>query len=316
MENGNDQLFLKNDLDSDIIRPRTASGSLRTSFDLHHLLDDVNGLSMSLDFENTYLDDKTSKSSSWEEAKGVWPLEISTSQPNEILVHELTKNLISEKRKRKALEELLVQKGIEIKRLVEEKTVFNNSDLSEGNISESKGDESEMDWMKAKTKLEQKLKLLQQDIQEKDLIISDLRNENKVASLIRWRTTNEKLKQDVEIEVWRRKYLELQQQQLERDELIKKKDEDIQFLRSELEIKNDENYKMALKLLDYKSKVSSVELQLRKWPVKKIHKLYSNVDVEIVLTKNPSNGVLSIDVLDRGKHNPRPLKAVEGVPGF
>jgi len=73
---------------------------------------------------------------------------------------------------------------------------------------------------------------------------------------------------------------------------------------------------MALKLLDYKSKVSSVELQLRKWPVKKIHKLYPNVDVEIVLTKNPSNGVLSIDVLDRGKHNPRPLKGIELAIGM
>jgi len=71
---------------------------------------------------------------------------------------------------------------------------------------------------------------------------------------------------------------------------------------------------MALKLLDYKSKVSSVELQLRRWPVKKIHKLYPNVDVEIVLTKNPSNGMISIDVLDKGKHNLKPLKGADLVP--
>ncbi len=39
---------------------------------------------------------------------------------------------------------------------------------------------------------------------------------------------------------------------------------------------------MALKLLDYKTKVSNVELQLRKFPVKKIYKFYANADVEVI----------------------------------
>lgn len=39
---------------------------------------------------------------------------------------------------------------------------------------------------------------------------------------------------------------------------------------------------MALKLLDYKTKISSTELQLRRFPVKRIYKLYPNADVEVI----------------------------------
>lgn len=39
---------------------------------------------------------------------------------------------------------------------------------------------------------------------------------------------------------------------------------------------------MALKLIDYKTKVSSVQLQLRKFTgIKKVYRFYSNVDVEV-----------------------------------
>lgn len=40
---------------------------------------------------------------------------------------------------------------------------------------------------------------------------------------------------------------------------------------------------MGLKLLDYKTKVSNIEIQLRKFPVKKIYKFYGSIDVEVLL---------------------------------
>lgn len=92
--------------------------------------------------------------------------------------------------------------------------------------------------------------------------------------------------------------------------------EEITFLRNQLKDKDESNYKMALKLIDYQTKVSNVELQLRKFTVKKIYKLYPNVDVEIILTKNPANGVISLDVVERGRHTSKVLKSVQVVQGF
>lgn len=89
---------------------------------------------------------------------------------------------------------------------------------------------------------------------------------------------------------------------------------------------------MALKLLDYKTKISSTELQLRRFPVKRIYKLYPNADVEVIkiliqnfiwlnilfffklsLTKNPSNGVFSVNVLEKGKRTSRLFKSIQSV---
>jgi len=138
----------------------------------------------------------------------------------------------------------------------------------------------------------------------------------KKASLLSWRTMTDNLKQDVEMEVWRRKLAVLQEEQIQREKLLNEKIEEIGHLNVELRATSESNYQMALKLLDYQTKVSSVELQLRKFQVKRIYKLYPNVDAEIVLTKNPANSMYSLDVVERGRHYSRPLKQAQLVSGM
>jgi len=151
------------------------------------------------------------------------------------------------------------------------------------------------------------------EIDEKEEKIQQLEQDLKKSSLLGWRTMNEKLKQDVEMEVWRRKFKVLQDEQNEREKQLAQKSKEIETLKNEVQAKVEDNYKLGLKLLDFQSKMSSVELQLRKFPVRKIYKFYANVDVEIVLTKNPSNGLLGLDVVEKGKHFLRPLKSVASL---
>jgi len=155
---------------------------------------------------------------------------------------------------------------------------------------------------------------LKEELEQKENELKALEKELKNISLLKWKIMNEKLKQDVEMEVWRRKFHGLKEEQDTREGIIKKRDEEIEYLKNELISKNEANYKMALKLLDFQSKMSNLEIQLRKFPVKKIYKFYANVDVEIVLTKNPSNGMLSLDVIEKGKHFARPLKSIQITP--
>jgi len=156
--------------------------------------------------------------------------------------------------------------------------------------------------------------MLHAAVAEKDRKIEQLEAECKKASLMSWRTMNDKLKQEVEMEVWRRKFQVLQDEKQEQSIELNQKNEEINQLKNQLKSKEESNHKMALKLIDYQTKVSNVELQLRKFTVKRIYKLYPNIDVEIVLTKNPSNGVISLDVIERGRHTAKSLRSVQTIP--
>jgi hypothetical protein len=43
---------------------------------------------------------------------------------------------------------------------------------------------------------------------------------------------------------------------------------------------------------------------------------HTDFEMKIVLTKNPASGVLSIDTIERGKHNLRPIKSTQAVEGI
>jgi len=249
MEIVDESSFLKSDYDSDLIRPRTDSSN-RRELGFNQFIDDENGLPISLDFGNS-LEDRISKS--WEEQKGVWPKELSSSPKREEQFKELTKNLIAEKKKRKLFQDLLIQKEDTIKKLLDERKTLKTqiggtstppyikNTTEPPIIAQIAVDDEEtttfVEWMKTKAILEQQCESLKQDLEKKDAHLLELELECKKISLLNWRTTNEKLKQDVEMEVWRRKFNELQQQQIEREDLLKKKDQEIQFLRSELQSK-------------------------------------------------------------------------------
>jgi len=224
-------------------------------------------------------------------------------------IEELRKQLKNERETRKALELKLSGNDSELAKLRIEirnlKQTF--EDLDVGFNGEDKGDPG----------INKKLRDVNQlinEMEEKNRQLQQLEKQLKEASLLSWRTMNDKLKQDVELEVWRRKFKAIEEEQGEREALFQEKEKTIELLKNELESKNDSNYKMGLKLLDYKTKMSTVELQLRKFSVKKINKMFPNADVTITLTKNPANGVLSLDVNYQGKHTTRPLKSIELCP--
>jgi len=230
--------------------------------------------------------------------------------------------LLSEAKRRKILEDKLVQKEYTIRKLTEEKSRRN----SFGSTSPSPPfhtkqtlpafpEEDNLISSSPISDRRDELPLLQAKLEEKEKRCQELEGECKKASLISWRTMNDKLKQDVEMEVWRRKFKVLQEEQAERDKILAQKDEEIQLLKNELNSKSEANYKMALKLLDYQTKVSNVELQLRRYSVKRIYKFYPNVDVEIILTKNPGNGTFSVDIVEKGRHFQRSLKTIQMVSG-
>jgi len=251
----------------------------------------------------------------------------------------LKKQLVQELRNRKALEHKLDEKDNLIKKLVEDSSVrrgsvstsilhSNSNPNSNSNStfgspltlrslstkilnSDSKEETEYINSMIAEQSKDEKIVTLQNKLEATEKKLEEMENECKKASLISWRTMNDKVKQDIEMEVWRRKFAILQEEQAERERILSKKEEEINKLSHDLLAKNESNYKMALKLLDYQTKVSNLELQLRKFQVKRIYKFYPNSDVELILTKNPATGVLSIDIVEKGKHTQKPLKMAQ-----
>jgi hypothetical protein len=129
-------------------------------------------------------------------------------------------------------------------------------------------------------------------------------------------TMNEKLQQDVEMEVWRRKISALQGQIEDQRRAIEAGEGEVKRLAGELQAKNDQNYKMGVKLLELNSKVCNVELQLRKIAVRKINRLMPNSPAELTITKNPANKALGMDVCEKGvKHSGHTLKSVQMSQG-
>eukprot|EP01117_Protostelium_nocturnum_P012268 TRINITY_DN4513_c0_g1_i3.p2 TRINITY_DN4513_c0_g1~~TRINITY_DN4513_c0_g1_i3.p2 ORF type:complete len:483 (-),score=190.70 TRINITY_DN4513_c0_g1_i3:1751-3199(-) len=157
---------------------------------------------------------------------------------------------------------------------------------------------------------------LEAELDEKSAKMAILEAQSKRTSLLYWRTMNDKLKLDVDMESIKKKQFNLQQELMYKEQLLYDKEKLIQTITTEMVSKNDLNYKMATKLIDLQTKISNVEIQLRKFPVKKVYRLYSNADVEITLLKNPSNGLLSIDVFESGKHLSRPVKSIQSAKGI
>eukprot|EP00033_Pygsuia_biforma_P004898 GCRY01005370.1.p1 GENE.GCRY01005370.1~~GCRY01005370.1.p1 ORF type:complete len:237 (+),score=78.93 GCRY01005370.1:716-1426(+) len=54
--------------------------------------------------------------------------------------------------------------------------------------------------------------------------------------------------------------------------------------------------RMAAKLLEYKAKINTLSLQLRKWRVTKVNRFMPNVDAVMLLTKDPASGLLFFHV--------------------
>jgi len=178
-------------------------------------------------------------------------------------------------------------------------------------------DQEDMETLEEKCKrLQLLVERMQLENQHQSSQLETLKKECKRCSLLAWKNSEEKLNQEVELELWKKKYSVLQQEQEQANQILSRKDWEIEQLKSALMAKNEANYKMALKLLDYKTKVNTVQLQLRKYSVKKIYKFYANADVEITLLKNPANGVLSIDVAERGKHLDRAVKSIQRINGM
>ena len=75
---------------------------------------------------------------------------------------------------------------------------------------------------------------------------------------------------------------------------------EIAALKEELEEQKSVNEKMALQFYEYKQKMGSLYLHLRKFHVKKIKKLL-NVDVEMSLYKDPASGAVNLMVEAPGK---------------
>ncbi|PRP82794.1 erythrocyte binding protein [Planoprotostelium fungivorum] len=156
---------------------------------------------------------------------------------------------------------------------------------------------------------------LEAEMAEKNNRVQELDNQIKKTSILYWKTMNEKLKQDIDLEAQRKRQQALQQEIEYKDSLLEEKEREMKTMVADVTSKSESNYKMAMKLLNLQTKISNVEIQLRRFPVKKVYRLYSNADVELTLLKNPSNGTLSIDVFESGRHTNRPLKSIQGIPG-
>jgi hypothetical protein len=62
---------------------------------------------------------------------------------------------------------------------------------------------------------------------------------------------------------------------------IPPRDSEIKGLKEKLDSKMEEGVKLTAKLMDYKTKMSNIELQLRRFSVKKIYRFYANTEVEV-----------------------------------
>lgn len=102
--------------------------------------------------------------------------------------------------------------------------------------------------------------------------------------------------QDVELQMMRMKMSAIDKQQDDVHKLIQQqywrmikfadsyREEEIDVLHKRVIARTEENIKMAEKLMNYKSKVSTVEIQLRRYTVKKIYKImyWTFIDVEVM----------------------------------
>ena len=115
--------------------------------------------------------------------------------------------------------------------------------------------------------------------------IEQLRRQNEILMQINDQLTREKTQLQIEAELHRREADQLNQKQARDELMLQDLQAQIETLHRELTQKGYELDRMASKLLDYKARIDGVELQLRKYSIKKVNSFFPNRDVDLVVTK-------------------------------
>jgi len=194
---------------------------------------------------------------------------------------------------------------------MENSTNEDKEKIKQNQVNQKSETDSNEDLLQIVDKLRKENEELKKKLQDQQQKLESAQQECQQLNAVNSKLVKEKTQLCVDVDIWKRKFLALDQKLKTNLAQLEEKEAQVDFLKKELEAKNESNYKMALKLLDYKAKISSTELQLRKFPVKRIYKLYPKVDVELALTKNPSNGTLGINILEKGKRTSRPFKSIQ-----
>lgn len=124
---------------------------------------------------------------------------------------------------------------------------------------------------------------------------------------------DEKRKLEIQLRIHQKNLEELETQLAANIPKLEKKEQEIDRLKFQLGEQKQESERLAFKLMELKSQLDCLQLQLRRFSVKKIGKLLPKSDAEIILSKNPSNGLLMIDVVVNGKHHIHLLSSIVQV---
>jgi len=172
--------------------------------------------------------------------------------------------------------------------------------------TEQKLESADMFIEKIKQRLKEKISKVKALIQEK--------NQSSKLNTKYTLVCQEKIKLEVEIELWKKKLNTLTTECDKLHEGIKEKDEQLFNLSKENRNKDDTISKMAQKLINLKNRIDTVETQLCKYFVKKISKFfYLNADATLVVTKAPATSELSLDVFTNGKRINHPFDTIKSI---
>ncbi|MDP2437586.1 MAG: hypothetical protein Q8P67_17725, partial [archaeon] len=115
--------------------------------------------------------------------------------------------------------------------------------------------------------------------------LEQLQKQNELLLQINDQLTREKTQLQIDAELHRRQTDQNQQKQARDDQTLQDLQSQIESLHRDLSQKEYELSRMAAKLLDYKQRIDGVELQLRKYSIKKVNSFFPNRDVDMIVTK-------------------------------
>ena len=119
--------------------------------------------------------------------------------------------------------------------------------------------------------------------------LEQLQKQNELLLQINDQLTREKTQLQIDAELHRRQTDQNQQKQARDDQALQDLQSQIESLHRDLSQKEYELSRMAAKLLDYKQRIDGVELQLRKYSIKKVNSFFPNRDVDLIVTKVCAN---------------------------
>jgi hypothetical protein len=123
----------------------------------------------------------------------------------------------------------------------------------------------------------------------------------------------EKLQMEVELELWKRKYFKAEDQLKILQQIVRDRDDEIERLSKQLEEKESTITKLASKLISLKQQLDSIEITLCKYVVKKLHKVFSNIDAHLLIVQQHGTGEIRLDIIANGRRVSHPFSQIQNI---